>query len=74
MQIEILDPKARKLLKSLAELNLISITKPSEDKFLTLVNKIRSRAKNDPPSLEEITAEVEMVRSKRYASKKQGDN
>jgi hypothetical protein len=67
IEIDILDPKARKLLNNLAELNLISIRKPSSDKFLSLVHKIRAKAKNDPPSLDEITKEVEIVRSKRYA-------
>jgi len=67
IEVDILDPKARKLLKNLAELNLISIRKPSNDKFLSLVHKIRAKAKNDPPSLDEITKEVEMVRAKRYA-------
>jgi hypothetical protein len=75
MQIDILDPKARKLLKNLAEMNLISIRKPSDDGFLNLVNKIRTKGKNTPPSLDEITKEVEIVRAKRYAeSKKQGNN
>lgn len=68
IQIDILDPKARKLLKNLAELNLISIRKPSDDKFLSLVNKFRAKAKNNPPSLDEITKEVEIVRAKRYAN------
>lgn len=71
MQIDILDPKARKLLKDLAEMNLIAIRKPSDDKFLTLVNKIRAKAKNNPPSLDEITKEeVEIVRAKRYENSK----
>jgi hypothetical protein len=70
MQIEILDPKARKLLKNLVEMNLISIRKPSDDGFLSLINKIRSKAKNNPPTLDEITKEVEAVRAKRYASSK----
>jgi hypothetical protein len=75
IQVDILDPKARKLLKDLAELNLIAIRKPSDDKFLSLVNKIRAKAKKSPPSLDEITREVEMVRAKRYEnSKKQGDH
>jgi hypothetical protein len=75
MQIDILDPKARKLLKDLAEMNLIAIRKPSDDKFLTLVNKIRAKAKNNPPSLDEITKEVEIVRTKRYEnSEKPGDH
>jgi len=68
MQIEILDPKARKLLKNLAEMNLISIRKPADDGFSSLVNKIRAKAKTSPPSLCEITEEVEIVRSERYAN------
>jgi len=75
MQIDILDPKAGKLLKNLAEMNLISIRKPSEDGFLSLINKIRAKAKDNPPTLDEITKEVEIVRAKRYAdSKKQVNN
>jgi hypothetical protein len=75
LQIEIQDPKARKLLKNLAEMNLISIRKPADDGFLSLVNKIRAKAKNNPPSLDEITKEVEIVREERYAnSKKQGNH
>ena len=75
MQIDILNPKARKLLKNLAEMNLISIRKPSDDGFLGLVNKLRAKSKNNPPSLDEITKDVEIVRAKRYAgSKKQGNN
>lgn len=75
IQIEILDPKARKLLKNLAEMNLISIRKPSDDGFLSLVNKIRAKAKSSPPSLDEITKEIEIVRAERYAnSKKQGNH
>jgi hypothetical protein len=66
MQIEILDPKAHKLLKSLVEMNLISISKKSDDGFLKLVNKIRAKAKNNPPPLDEITKEVEIVRAERY--------
>ena len=75
IQIDILDPKARKLLKNLAEMNLISIRKPSDDGFLTLVNKLRAKTKSNPPSLDEITKEVEIARAKKYAdSKKQGNN
>jgi hypothetical protein len=74
MEIDILDPKARKLLKNLAEMNLISIRKPSNDKFLSLVHKIRAKAKHTPPSLEEITKEVAIVRAKRYANSKKQSN
>ena len=67
LQIDILDPRAGKLLKNLADLNLISIRKPTDDGFLKLVHKFRIKAKNDTPSIEEITREVEAGRSKRYA-------
>jgi hypothetical protein len=70
MQIDILNPKASKLIKNLEDLNLISIKKSTDDGFLTLVNKLRARAKNNPPTLAEITKEVELVRVKRYAKSK----
>lgn len=35
--------------------------------FLKVVNKLRTKAKNNSPSLEDITKEVEIVRTKRYA-------
>ena len=70
MQIDILNPKARKLLTDLAELDLIAIREKPDDGFLTLVNKIRAKAENNPPSLDEITKEVELVRAKRYAKSK----
>lgn len=70
MQIDILNPKAKKLLKNLEDLNLISIRKSTDDGFLTLVNKFRARAKSNPPTLAEITKEVEIVRADRYAKSK----
>mgnify|MGYP006962139593 CR=1 FL=1 len=70
IQIDILNPKAGKLLEDLAELKLISIRNASEDGFLKIVNKFRAKAKSNPPSLEEITKEVEIVRAKRYAKAK----
>lgn len=70
MQIDILNPKAEKLLKNLEDLNLISIRKSTDDGFLTLVNKFRARAKSNPPTLAEITKEVEIVRADRYAKSK----
>jgi hypothetical protein len=67
-QIEILDPKASKLLKDLADKQLIAITEMSAtDPFLNVVNRLRKKASLKPPTLEEITKEVESVRSKRYA-------
>ena len=75
LNIEILNPKARKLLKNLADMELISIKETPKDDFLKFVNKLRAKAKNNPPTLEEITKEVESVRAERYAkAKKQGNH
>ena len=70
MQIKILNPKATKLLKDLADLNLIQIRKPSNDNLMSIVKKIRSRAVSETPTLDEITKEVEIVRTRRYAKSK----
>jgi hypothetical protein len=71
LQIDILNPKAGKLLKDLADLNLISIREvKNNDGFLKLVKKIRAKGKSNPITLEEITKEVESVRAKRYAKAK----
>ena len=64
LNIEILNPKAKKLLQDLADLRLISITEKAANPFLKAILKIRS--KKASISLEEITKEVETVRSKRY--------
>ena len=70
-QIDILNPKASKLLRDLADMNLISITEmQSSDPFLTVVKRLRKKASLNPPTLEEITKEVEAVRLKRYAKSK----
>lgn len=69
LQIEILNPKAKKLLKDLEELNLISI-KGTDNGFLKIINKIRTKAQKKPISYSEITKEVELVRTKRYAKAK----
>ena len=66
MRIEILNPKATKLLKDLAALNLIAIQDTSTNGFSDILKKLRTKAKS-APSLKEITSEVELVRSKRYA-------
>ena len=68
--VSILNPKADKLLQGLADLNLISISKSSNDSFLKVVKRLRKKAAINKPTLEEITREVEIVRSKRYAGKK----
>jgi hypothetical protein len=66
MQVDILNPKAAKLLKDLADLNLIAIRETSKSGFATVLEKLRSKAKS-APTFDEITNEVELVRSKRYA-------
>lgn len=69
-QVDILNPKADKLLKDLADLNLIALKKETNtDPFLAVVKRLRKKAAIKPPTLAEITKEVESVRSKRYASK-----
>jgi hypothetical protein len=69
-KVSILNPKATKLLKSLAELKLISITEQPDSGFQEMVDRLRKKAATHPPSFEEITEEVENVRSKRYAKSK----
>ena len=69
-QVDVLNPKAIKLLQDLADLDLISITQNSEDGFLKVVTRLREKASSNPPSFDEITKEVEFVRAKRYAHKK----
>lgn len=68
LEIDIINPKARQIIKSLAELNLIVIRDNSSSKSLDeLLSKLRS--KGSSLSAEEITEEVELVRSKRYEKK-----
>ena len=64
LNIEILNPKAKKLLQDLAELRLISISEKTSNPFFDVVKKIRSKKANI--SLEEIAKDIETVRSKRY--------
>lgn len=69
-QINIINPKALKILKDLADLELISFKKTEDESLQKILKRIRENAGPDAPSLEEITREVELVREKRYASKK----
>lgn len=66
IRVDILNPKAARLLKDLADLNLIAIQDNSKNGFATMLKKLRSKAKSTP-SPEEITKEVELVRAKRHA-------
>lgn len=66
IRIDIINPKAKKLLKNLADLNLIKINKDNYKSDLSsLLKKIRSKS-NDEIELDEITKEVEKVRKSRY--------
>ena len=66
IKVDILDPKARKLLKELADLNLISIRKSTRSDFSEVLVKLRSESEA-APNLDEIARAVEAVRSRRYS-------
>lgn len=65
IRVDILNPKAKNILKELAELDLIKISKDEKSDFTKLLKKIRAKSKEEL-SLEEITNEVEDVRRSRY--------
>jgi hypothetical protein len=66
LKIEIINPKAKRLLKNLADMDLIKIKKETvKSDFSDLLEKLRSQSEN-APSLDEITKEVEAVRKARY--------
>lgn len=68
-QIEIIEPRAKNLLDDLANMNLIRLRPVGAKKLFTgLLKKLRSTEQN-VPSTDEIAAEVEQVRSERYARK-----
>ena len=68
LRIDIVNPKAKKLIQELADLNLISIRdKDPLKSFQKRLNLLRS--KKQSISLDEITKEVEIVRAKRYGKK-----
>ena len=68
--IEIINPKAKQLIKDLADMKLINISNPTikNSDFRKILSKLRSNS-DSIPSLDEITKEVETVRAKRYATK-----
>jgi hypothetical protein len=70
IRIEILNPKAKSLIKNLADMDLIRIKKEkTKSEFLDLLVRLR-RNSEETPSLEEITQEVESVRKTRYEKQK----
>jgi hypothetical protein len=71
LKIEILNPKVKTILKQLADLNLITISKADSPnlELKNLLKKLRSKSE-EVPSLDDITKEIETVRTERYAKKK----
>lgn len=69
-QVDILNPKAERLLRDLADMDLIALKQSNEDGFLQVVERLRAKASANPPTLDEITEEVETVRKQRYAPNK----
>ena len=70
LQVDILNPKATKLLQNLADRKLIAIKKEAKDPFVKAISLLRKKASANPPSPEQVSREVEQVRAKRYAGKK----
>ena len=67
IRIDILNPKAKSILKDLADLDLIRIKKGKEkSEFRDLIARFRINSE-DAPTVDEITSEVESVRKARYA-------
>jgi len=64
IRIEILDSKAKSLLKNFADLNLIRIQK-GKSEFMDLLEKLRKKSEK-APNLEEITKEIETVRKAKH--------
>lgn len=66
VRVDILNPKAKSILKDLADLDLIRIKKDRvKSEFKELLDKFRINSDN-ALSLDEITAEIESVRKDRY--------
>ncbi len=69
LTIDLINPKAKKLLKDLMDLNLISIRKTeSKSKLQSFFDKTRTDC-DDEITMDEITAEVKIVRKEMYEEK-----
>jgi len=71
MSVQIINPKAKMLLRNLEAMNLIQIKK--QPSLATMLAKLR-RNEDQLPSLEDITREVEIVRQTRYERRMQNNN
>jgi hypothetical protein len=70
IRIEIINPKAKNLIKNLEDMDLIRIKKEkSKTEFTDLLLRLRKNS-DEAPSIEEITKEVELVRKARYENEK----
>ena len=66
LKIEIVNPKAKRLINNLADMDLIRIKKEKVNSdFIELLSKLRKHSDN-APTLDDITKEVELVRKSRY--------
>jgi len=76
LQVEIVHPKAERILKELAAVELIRIGKREslQTRLARLSHSIEQYQKRhgspEPLGMEEITAEVKKVRAERYAKQK----
>ena len=69
LTVDIINPKAKKLLEDMEDLNLITINNnKAVERLERLIGKIRS-TDGPTPTLDEITKEVEIVRQQRYEQK-----
>jgi tRNA C32,U32 (ribose-2'-O)-methylase TrmJ len=69
IKVDILNPKAKTILKNLADLNLIRIKKTRiKSELRDLLTRLRIN-QDEIPTLKVITSEVELVRKNRYEKK-----
>ncbi len=70
-QVNILYPKADRLLKDLADMDLIAVKQTDSDGCMQVIERLRSKAERlGAPTMQEINQEVETVRAERYARRK----
>lgn len=69
LRIKILNPKAKRLLTDLADMDLIEIQDERSTELKKILDKIRNNS-DEEISMEEITKEVEIVRKARYEKEK----
>jgi len=67
IKIEILNPKALKLIKGMQELNLIKVTEVPSSRLKSYLKKMRNKS-SITPTLEEITKLVKEVRVANHAN------